>query len=61
MGVTVWRPAMTSAIFSSGARRRRRTRDVLVRRDSTKESMAPLMEGSFSGSLTDRFSSVATE
>ena len=60
-GVTVWRPAMTSAIFSSGARSRRRTREVLVRRDSTKESLAPLREGSFSGGLRARFSSVAAK
>ena len=60
-GVTLCRPAKISAIFSSGARSRRRTREVLVRRDSTKESLAPFNEGSLSGALTDRFSSVAAK
>ena len=44
---------------SSGARRRRRTREVLVRMDSTKQSMDPFTSGSLSGGEMDRFSSVA--
>ena len=59
-GVRDCRPTMRSPIFSSGARRRRRTREVLVRTLSTKESRAPFRGGSFSGSPTERFSSVAT-
>ena len=57
-GVTLWRPTSSSLIFRLGARRRRRTKEVLVRMDSTKESRGPLMGGSFSGSETERFSSV---
>ena len=59
-GVRDCRPTICSRIFSSGARIRRRTKEVLVRRLSTKESRAPFRAGSFSGSPTDRFSSVAT-
>ena len=60
-GVTLCRPTTDSVIFSSGARSLRRTSDVLVRRDSTKASFAPLSDGSFSGLLTARFSSVPTK
>ena len=57
-GVTDCRPTTCSSIFSSGARNRRRTREVFVRTLSTKESRAPFTSGSFSGSDTERFSSV---
>ena len=60
-GVRDWRPTICSATRSSGARRRRRTREVLVRRLSVKASLAPFTSGSFSGSETERFSSVETE
>ncbi len=60
-GVTDCRPTTCSSIFSSGARNRRRTSEVLVRRLSTKESLAPFTSGSFSGLETDRFSSVPAD
>ena len=59
-GVTVCRPTSSSLIRRSGVRTRRRNREVLVRTDSTKESLGPLSGGSFSGSEMDRFSSVPT-
>ena len=60
-GVRDCRPTICSSTFSSGARNRRRTRDVLVRTLSTKASLAPFTSGSFSGLDTDRFSSVPAD
>ena len=60
-GVTDCRPTICSSIFSSGALKRLRTSDVLVRRLSTKESRAPFTSGSFSGLETERFSSVPAD
>ena len=54
------RPTICSAIRNSGAFKCLLTKLVFVRRDSTKESLDPFRTVSFSGSDTERFSSVPT-